>query len=161
MKTNVYVPKHIHRLSCHYESHFSSSTSIVSRCERKIIATTGDKHSPINLPLIKENNACLMDKILLLKFVYVKPNIKSATGWGVLVRVGPAPYIGHVSQSIKKGSNYWIMCLPLQDHQRHLMLTTLPCCRPPARVAALGFLVKMNKKFGPCHANCNARHPFS
>lgn len=63
-----------------------------------------------------------MDKILLIIFFYVKQNIECAMGWGVLVRVGPAPYIGHVSQSIKKGSNYRIMCLPLQDHQRHLML---------------------------------------
>lgn len=45
-----------------------------------------------------------MDKILLLIFFYVKPNIKSAMGWEVLASVGPAPYIGHVSQSIKKGS---------------------------------------------------------
>lgn len=72
---------------------------VVSRCERKIIAITCDKHNPINLPSTKYNNACLMNKILLIKFLYVKPDTKSAMRWGVFVHVGPAPYIGHVSHN--------------------------------------------------------------
>lgn len=77
MKTNEYVPNIFIDSLATMKPTFLLRTEVVSRCERKIIAT-GDKHSPINLPLIKENNACLMDKILLLKFFYVKPNIKSA-----------------------------------------------------------------------------------